>query len=136
MVLTCLVPLLAGCEPEEPPAIQLNDLGPNEYTYIYRLVTLERAKAVALVDRKTGVVLLDSLATAWGDSALADTRTLVPVEPMRAGQVNSLLLRILEAEADSLVHAPRPDRLQSPLPDPLPAVPEEETAEKEEPAKN
>ena len=38
-----------------------------------RMVTLERAKAVALADREQGEALLDSLAAAWGDSFVAAT---------------------------------------------------------------
>jgi hypothetical protein len=122
---------LAGCEPEEPPKLQLDDLSPTELTYIEQLVVLERAKAVALIDRETGTALLDSLATAWGDSALQDARNLTPDDPQRSRQVHDLLLRILEAETDSLISAARPDRLGAPLPDPVVAPPEPEGPEEE-----
>jgi hypothetical protein len=72
------------------------------------------------VDRPLGDTLLDSLATAWGDSALGETAALVPTDPVRAGQVANFLHRVLEAELDSLLLAPRPDRLAAPLPDPPP----------------
>ena len=110
--------LLAGCD-EEPAPLQLADLTADEHLYLERIVQLERAKAVALVDRETGLALLDSLAADWGDSSLAETKALVPSEPQRSAAVADLLLRILAAENDSLLHAPRPDRLAAPLPDPI-----------------
>ena len=109
--------LIAGCEEDTTP-LQLADLTADEHLYLERVVQLERAKAVALVDRETGLALLDSLAADWGDSSLAETKTLVPSEPKRSAAVADLLLRILAAENDSLLHAPRPDRLAAPLPDP------------------
>lgn len=121
LLLTATV-LLAGCgDPESPPTLQLGDLDQGELQYVSRILILERAKAVALVDRPAGDALLDSLAYAWGDSAAAETSALVPSDPVRAAQVANLLNRMLEAELDSLLHAPRPDRLAAPLPDPLPA---------------
>nr|MEE4267892.1 hypothetical protein [Candidatus Krumholzibacteria bacterium] len=114
--LCCLV---AGCDSGDPPPLTLEDLTPDEYLYIQRFVTLERAKAVAVVDRPTGDALLDSLATAWGDSAQRDTEALAPGDPRRAKLVHQLLFDILDTEVDSLVNAPRPDRLHQPLPRPL-----------------
>ena len=71
-----------------------------------------------------GDVLLDSLAVAWGDSSLEKTLAAAPAHPVRAIQVNDLLKRILEAELDSLIEAPRPDRLSAPLSEPLAELPE------------
>lgn len=118
--------LLSACEEKEHPPMQLEDLSQGELLYISRLVTLERAKAVALVDRPTGDVILDSLAVAWGDSARKDTAAGLTSDPVRAHQIGLLLKRILEAESDSLIQAPRPDRLTAPLPDPPPEDPDSE----------
>jgi hypothetical protein len=116
-----LLALLAGCdEPESPRPLQLADLTEGELLYVGRIVTLERAKAVALVDRPLGDALLDSLASAWGDSAAVETSARVPVDPQRAAQVANLLERMLKTELDSLMHAPFPYRLALPLPDPTP----------------
>jgi hypothetical protein len=109
----------AGCE--SAGELRPDDLEPGELRYVTRVVVLERAKAVALADRAAGDALLDSLAAAWGDSSLAETEAGVPDDPGRAAAVGRLLQRILEAELDSLVLAPRPDRLAQPLPDPEPA---------------
>ncbi len=114
---------LHGCGRDKPGDIQLADLNQGEYRYVSRMVVLERAKAVALNDRDTGEALLDSLAIAWGDSALPETAAGVPDDPIRAQLVGRLLGRILEAELDSLLFHPRPDRLAAPLPDPAPARP-------------
>ncbi len=111
-----LTVVLTGCSHEEPP-LHLADLGPGELQYVTRIVTLERAKAVTLADAKRGGALLDSLAVAWGDSSLEKTAAGVPLEPGRARRLNELLERILAAEKDSLITAPRPDRLRAPLPD-------------------
>lgn len=118
--------LLSACEKKEHPPLQVEDLTPGELLYIYRLVTLERAKAVALLDRPTGDSILDSLAIAWGDSARKDTAAGLSGDPIRARQVGNLLKRILEAERDSLIQAARPDRLYAPLPNPPPPDPEQE----------
>ena len=77
---------------------------------------------MALADRSVGDALLDSLAAVWGDSSLVETEAGVPGDPARAAAVGRLLQRILEAELDSLVLAPRPDRLSAPLPDPEPGT--------------
>ncbi len=114
MILVCLA--LAGCGDKET-SLRLDQLRPGERAYIQRVVTLERAKAVALTDRTLGLVLLDSLASAWGDSSEQETLAGIPTEPTRARLVNELLGKILAAEEDSLLAAPRPDRLQAPLPD-------------------
>jgi hypothetical protein len=114
-----LCSLVAGCDSGDPPPLTLEELTPDEHLYVQRFVTLERAKAVAVVDRPTGDALLDSLATAWGDSAQRDTEALAPGDPQRAKLIHQLLFDILDAEVDSLINAPRPDRLHQPLPRPL-----------------
>jgi hypothetical protein len=121
LLLPVLLLLFPACDRGDPGDIRLKDLDEGEYRYVSRIVILERAKAVALVDRPTGDALLDSLAAAWGDSARAETTAGIPSEPARAQQVGRLLGRILEAELDSLLSSPRPDRLAAPLPDPDPA---------------
>ena len=117
-----------GCEQGDEPG--LADLTPGERLYVERMVVLERAKAVGLADRGQGNALLDSLAAAWGDSSLERTIAGLPDDPQRAAAVGRLLSGILLAEQDSLVNAPRPDRLAAPLPPPAfapgPAEPVEE----------
>ena len=108
---------LGGCEKPDTE-LRLADLTEDEHRYVTRMVILERAKAVALVDRTAGYAVLDSLSAAWGDSALARSLTGVPDEPVRSHQVHGLLARILEAERDSLVGAARPDRVGAPILDP------------------
>jgi len=110
---------LAGCGDADRP-LTVADLTPGEALYVQRVVVLERAKAVALVDRAAGDALLDSLAAAWGDTALDATAAGIPREPERAALVADLLGRLLVAEQDSLTLAPRPDRLGAPLPPPAP----------------
>ncbi len=108
----------AGCGPQGGRPLRLSDLTPAEREYVTRFVTLERARAVALVDRGRGEALLDSLAVGWGDSSLASAQAALPADPRRQAQLHGLLGRILRAEQDSLLDAARPDRLDSPLPDP------------------
>jgi hypothetical protein len=109
---------VAGCAPDEGGELAVADLTRGEALYVQRMVVLERAKAVGLRDRELGVALLDSLAAAWGDSALERTIAGLPDDPRRAEAVGRLLSGILLAEQDSLVQAPRPDRLTAPLPAP------------------
>jgi hypothetical protein len=119
--------LLAGCLPachSSEKTLQLKDLTPAERRYIVRFVTLERARAVAMVNRERGQALLESLATAWGDSSLAETERGLSSRPRRAAAVQDLLVRILDAERDSLLHAPEARRLTAPLPEPPAAPPE------------
>ena len=118
ILFSCLL-VGAGCK-QEKSDLQLGDLTEAENLYLTRIVVLERAKAVALADRETGTALLDSLAAAWGDSSLAETLVGAPDAPRRSAQVHGLLARILKAERDSLIEAPRPERLTAPLPDPAP----------------
>ncbi|MBA4378438.1 MAG: hypothetical protein C0395_07250 [Gemmatimonas sp.] len=108
----------AGCGPQGGRPLRLSDLTPSEHAYVTRFVTLERARAVALVDRGRGEALLDSLAVSWGDSSLASAQAALPADPRRQALLHGLLGRILRAEQDSLLDAARPDRLGAPLPDP------------------
>lgn len=114
-----LAACLWGCQ-ASTETLQLSDLTPAERQYIDRFVTLERARAVALVEAERGAALLDSLAAAWGDSSLAVTRRNLPRLPDRMAALNELLARILNAERDSLLLAPEARRLLAPLPDPPP----------------
>ena len=109
----------AGCE-QEKTDLRLADLTEAETLYVSRIVILERAKAVALVDRVAGATVLDSLATAWGDSSLQETLVGAPSDPRRSSQVHELLVRLLKAERDSLMQSPHPYRLSAPLEDPPP----------------
>ncbi len=111
---------ISGCDKSEE-GLHLEDLSRDEYTFIERMVVLERTKAVALMDKETGFALLDSLAMAWGDSALVRTREMAENSPLRSAAVGELLGRILESERDSLLHAPHADRIGLPLSDPLPS---------------
>jgi hypothetical protein len=107
--------VLGGCDHGEP-TLELEDLTSAELRFVRSFVVLERARAVALADPDRGEALLDSLAAAWGDSALSRLQSDLPDDPLRAAAVYDLLRRVLEAEQDSLVNAPRPDRLDDPLP--------------------
>ncbi len=118
----CLIcTLISGCE-NTADSLQMKDLTQEETLFIQRMVILERTKAVALVDKETGFALLDSLAIAWGDSALERTQELAANSPLRSAAVGKLLGQILKAERDSLVNAPRPDRIPLPVSDPLPST--------------
>jgi hypothetical protein len=97
-------------------ALELDDLTPAERAFVVHFVVLERARAVALAEPVAGTALLDSLAAAWGDSANTVAEAQVPADPARAAAIYDLLGRILAAESDSLVHAPRASRLSAPLP--------------------
>jgi len=117
LVLPALLATLSSCR-EEPRPLTLADLAPAEREYVTRFVQLERARAVALSDRAGGEVLLDSLAAAWGDSALARAEGALPSDTARLAALHDLLARILQAEEDSLLLAPVPSRLTAPLPPP------------------
>jgi hypothetical protein len=121
LLATGLVALLAvlGCD-RGPKELEYRQLHPAERLYVERFLVLERARAVALADPARGVALLDSLAVAWGDTAEAQARAALPSDPRRAALVQDLVRRLLEAEADSLLLAPHPRRLQAPLPTPAP----------------
>jgi hypothetical protein len=109
--------LLLGCQGKST-ALRLKDLKAAERQYIEHFVILERARAVAMVDAEAGNALLDSLAAAWGDSALEDAGHGLSRQPGRMAAVNELLIRIVDAERDSLLLAPFARRLTAPLPDP------------------
>lgn len=111
--------LVAGCQ-DKPDQIDLADLDAGERQVVERYIILERARAVALADPATGSAILDSLAAAWGDSAAVEAQRMLPTQPLRASLIHDLLRRMLEAEQDSLVHAPDPRRLTAPMPTPIP----------------
>ncbi|MCB1150812.1 hypothetical protein KDK88_04655 [bacterium] len=118
--LVCLCALLlplASCREENAP-LGVSDLTPAELEYVTRFVQLERARAVALRDRPAGEALLDSLAAAWGDSALARAESALSPDTDRLAAFHDLLSRLLEAEEDSLLDNPSPERLTAPLPAP------------------
>ncbi len=108
-----------GCEHGDT-RLTLADLSHGEREFLTRFVILERARAVAQADPPVGAALLDSLAAAWGDSAIATARAQLANDPLRAAEVYDLLGRILSAEADSLAQAPVARRLRAPLPRPAP----------------
>jgi len=124
LLLSAFLAALGGCQKTDSE-LQLADLSEGEHRYVSRIVVLERAKAVALIDRTAGYAVLDSLAVAWGDSALEKTLVGAPSDPRRSERVHELLTRILKTERDSLILAPRTDRLAEPIPDPLPIAPPE-----------
>ena len=111
--------LFVGCNQNQSP-LEIDDLNAGERVFLERYVVLERARAVVLADPVRGVALLDSLAAAWGDSAAVEAEAALPVDPERAALLQNLITRVLTAESDSLIHAPRPDRLDDPLPQPAP----------------
>jgi hypothetical protein len=125
VLLAAAVVLAGGCEKEEEP-LTLAGLTSGESLYVERMVLLERAKTVALVDRVAGDALLDSLAAAWGDSSLQETLAGAPSDPLRAADVAQLLSRIIAVEQESLKTSSGLDRLALPLSDPPPLPAEEE----------
>lgn len=112
--------LVAGCQ-GDPDQLELADLDAAERQVVERYVILERARAITLADPARGVAVLDSLAAAWGDSASREAEAALTTRPARATLIHDLLRRLLEAEQDSLVHAPEPRRLTAPLPTPVPS---------------
>lgn len=127
-LMTAAVIMAAGCEKDETP-LNFSDLTAGESLYIERVVLLERAKSVALIDRVAGEALFDSLAAAWGDSSLAQTVSGAPTNPVRAAKVAELLRRVITVEQESLKVSPGLNRLALPLPDPPPPLPEVEEPE-------
>ena len=107
--------LLTGACSRDEQTLQLSDLSDDEYTYIERIIILERAKALALNDRDQGDVLLDSLLIAWGDSAETQTGHMAPTDAIRSQAVHRLLEQILTAEKDSLLLSPETILLTAPL---------------------
>lgn len=114
-LLCVAIALVAGCQ-GEPDQIELTDLDAGERQVVERYIVLERARAVAMADPPRGTAILDSLATAWGDSAGIEAERALPTDPKRASRIHDLLRRLLEADQDSLVHAPVPRRLTAPMP--------------------
>ncbi len=114
--------LLGGCRDGKRP-LRLADLTPAEEQYITRFVTLERARAVVLVDREAGDALLDSLAASWGDSSLVEAQAALTGDANRLEKLHTLLSMILDAEEDSLLAAPVARRLHAPVLDPPPQAP-------------
>ncbi|MBM4130784.1 hypothetical protein FJ250_07115 [bacterium] len=110
-----------GCGDRER-ALRPDDLSRQEAAYVERVLVLERVRAALLVDPDRGVALGDSLAAAWGDSALPESITLAPVDPSRAERVHHLLLRLLAAEHDSLLARDGRRPLDAPWPTPADSV--------------
>ena len=119
LLAVAVVSQIAGCQADSDQ-FTVDDLNPAERQVVTQYIVLERARVVALADPETGVASLDSLAAAWGDSAAVTALSKLSIEPARAALVHDLIQRLLEAEADSLVHAPYPRRLGQPLPEPAP----------------
>lgn len=117
--LALLLLAAGGCRDESRP-LRLGDLSLAERLYVERFVVLERARAVALVDAAAGDAVLDSLAAAWGDSALSEARAALPDDAERQAALHDLVAGILDAEEDSLVLAPYARRLAAPVVDPPP----------------
>jgi len=107
---------LSGCQ-EKSDDLNIQDLNESESIVLNKYITLERARSVAIVDSLTGIALLDSLNTAWGDSSLAETVALLPQNPARLSAFHKLLVRVLDSERDSLLITPTAERLLHPLPD-------------------
>jgi len=111
---------LAGCG-KKPDELRVHDLNAGERQYVERFLILERARAVAMADPVCGTALLDSLAVAWGDTAASVAEAALSRDPRRVALLHDLVRRLLEAEADSLIHAPHPRRLTAPWPQPAPS---------------
>ena len=114
--------VVTGCD-STSDTLEFDDLTADEAAYVTRFVVLERARAVTFSDREAGQALLDSLASAWGDSALPDALALLPDDPVRLAALNDILERILEAEEGSLLGNPSASRLDDPMPEPSPEEP-------------
>ena len=114
-----LLVILVGCQ-ADPAQFTVDDLSSAERQVVTQYIVLERARVIALADPESGVAILDSLAAAWGDSAAVVAQSKLSIEPARAALVHDLIQRLLEAETDSLVHAPYARRLGEPLPEPAP----------------
>jgi len=108
---------VTGCEKKQSPLV-LEDLDEGETELLTRLIILERAKSLALVDRPAGQALLDSLAVAWGDSIGEETVAGAPSNATRAHEVGQLYSRVFSAEHDSLLAHDGRRELTAPLPDP------------------
>jgi hypothetical protein len=122
LLLPALALSTAGCSDRDRP-LTPGELSADESLYVARVIVLERVKAALLVDPRRGAALGDSLATAWGDSALPRTRDLAPTDPDRAARVHDLLLRLLAAEQDSLLRHDGLRPLDAAWPAPADSVP-------------
>ncbi|MBK8165789.1 MAG: hypothetical protein IPK64_07475 [bacterium] len=111
----------AGCRGTDR-ALSPRDLSRDETAYVERVLVLERVRAALLVDAGRGIALGDSLAAAWGDSALPQTIALAPADPSRAELVHEFLLRLLAAEHDSLLARDGRRPLDAPWPVPADSV--------------
>lgn len=120
--LTLSLAAAAGCDRRPPPPLQPGDLRDDEARYVTRVLVLERVKARLVVDPAAGGALGDSLAAAWGDSALPRTLDLAPADPARAERVHALLLRLLASEQDSLLRRGGRRPLDAPWPTPVDSV--------------
>lgn len=112
---------VVACARRERP-LRPRDLTADETRYVDRVLVLERVRARLLVDAASGVSLGDSLAAAWGDSALPQTLDLSPADPERAARVHDLLLRLFSAEQDSLLAHEGRRPLDAPWPAPADSV--------------
>lgn len=121
-ILPVLVLAAAGCAERSRP-LTPSELNGDEALYVTRIIVLERVKARLLTDPLRGAALGDSLATAWGDSALPRTLDLAPDDPARAADVHELLLRLLAAEHDSLLLHDGVRPLEAAWPAPADSVP-------------
>lgn len=120
LVAALLLPL-AGCSRGER-GLRPDELTRDEAAYVDRVLILERVRAALLVDDSRGLSQGDSLASAWGDSALPETIDLAPTDPTRAALVHELLLRLLAAEQDSLLARGGLRPLDAPWPVPADSV--------------
>lgn len=117
LLLPALLLLAGGCSRGER-GLKPGELTRDEAAYVDRVLVLERVRAALLVDDSRGLALGDSLASAWGDSALPETLDLAPTDPTRAALVHELLLRLLAAEHDSLLARDGRRPLDAPWPVP------------------
>jgi len=123
LLLVALAAHATGCADRDRP-LSARELSDNESLYVTRIIVLERAKARLLADPRLGAAVGDSLASAWGDSALPRTLELAPDDPDRAARVHELLLRLLASEHDSLLRHDGICPLDAPLPAPADSLPD------------
>jgi hypothetical protein len=122
-VLSLAVLILSfGCS-REPGELKIEQLNAKERQFVERFIVLERARAIVLSDPLRGTAVLDSLASAWGDTSVDLAVQALPSTPQRTARLYELIARLLEAEADSLIHIPSPRRLAAPLPNPRTTTP-------------
>lgn len=111
----------AACSRKERP-LRPRDLTSDETRYVDRVLVLERVRALLLIDGGRGISVGDSLAIAWGDSALPETLAMAPAAPERAARLHDLLLRLVVAEQDSLVARDGRRPLDAPWPTPADSI--------------